>query len=399
MALNEIIKKSIEKAGLYWFIGPTYRQVKSIAWVRIKNLLQKSRDFWKFNEQELSVSSLLNGTRIELKGADNEDSLLGVGLDGVVMDECALQKQGVWDRVVRPMLVDKQGWALFISTPRGRNWFFDLFTTQDDNWQSWRHPTSINRFIPQSEIELAKGGMPARLFQQEFMAEFLDDETGVFRRIRQCICGELKEPVVGRYYVLGVDLARLVDWTVLTCIDSVTREVVAFNRFNQISWAEQKMFIQEMSRKYNNAVVFIDGTAVGDPIVEDLQTSYVPTEAIKFTNDQKDKLITQLAVAIEQRQITIPPDLQVVIDELKDYEYELTDNGRIKYSAPEGKHDDCVISLALAVWGIRTNLKEHQILRQQVDDIETDRIHRGQVVWKAGLIGDENENAYAETGY
>lgn len=340
----------------------------------MKALLKVDPD-WKYNEQELYAEHPQIGTRIELKGADNEDSLRGVGLKSAGLDECAMMKANVWPEIIRPMLADSGGRATFISTPKGRNWFFDLYMkgiTGEPNWSSWKYPTSINKYIAPDEVEQARKDMPERLFKQEFLAEFLDDETGVFKRVRQCVTGELEAPVTGRFYVIGVDLAKTVDFTVLTVIDTVTRQVVAFERFQDVSWKEQKLIIQKLAKRYNNALVIIDSHGVGDPIYEDLQNAYVSIEGFKFTNISKNQLIDQLAISIEQRLITFPP-IEVLLQELMQFEYVISDGGRIKYSAPEGKHDDCVISLALANWGIRSYLYTAQAAVRQSPQDPVDR--------------------------
>ena len=363
--LNELIKKAVTDHGLYWYIAPSYRQAKSIAWVRLKALLKPAKRFWKFNEQELYAEELNTGSRIELKGADNEESLLGVGLKGVVFDESAMIRSTVWPRIVRPMLADSQGWAIFISTPKGKNWFYDLFLMEKDNpdWKSWTYPTSINQYIPITEIEQMKTDMPEMLFSQEVMAQFLDDATGVFKGLRQCTVGELQEPVTGRYYVMGVDLAKTYDFTVLTVMDSVTRQVVAWTRCQHVSWREQKLMIQDLAFKYNNAMCLIDGTGVGDPIVEDLQSANISIEGFKFNETTKRQMVDQLSIAIERRLITFP-NIEILLNELRSFEYIIGKTGKITYSAPAGKHDDCVISLGLAVWAIRHHLKEAQVVKR-----------------------------------
>jgi hypothetical protein len=374
--INEEIKQSVEDPGLHWIVAPTYRQVKSICWVRLKSLLKVDSD-WKFNESELSAEHPKIGTRIELKGADNEESLKGVGLRSAGLDECALLKPNLWPEVIRPMLADTQGQAMFISTPKGRNWFYDLYmkgVNQEKDWQSWTHPTSINKYIQADEIAQMKLDMSERLFRQEIMAEFLDEETGVFRNVRQCIVGELKAPIEGRFYVLGADLAKTQDFTVLTVVDSVTREVVAHERFRDISWNEQKLRIQQLAKKYNNALVIIDSTGVGDPITEDLQHSNVSLyyegdkPGYKFTNESKVRLVEQLQLSIEQRLITFPR-IEALISELNEYEYTISAGGKIIYNAPEGKHDDCVISLGLANWGIRHYIHSAQVIQQQEREV------------------------------
>jgi hypothetical protein len=376
-ALNEIIRKGVTIPGRYWFVCPTYKQVKLIAWQRLKTLL-KVDALWKFNEQELHAYHPALNTSIALKGADNEDSLRGVGLDGCVLDECATLKGNVWPEVIRPMLADSQGWAMFISTPRGKNWLYDLYTKQDPDLETWHYPTAVNQYIAQEEIEQMKKDMSERLFRQEILAEFLDEESGVFRKVRTCITGKFEYPVLGRFYIMGVDLAKTQDFTVLAVFDTITRHCVAFERFQDISWTEQKVRIQQLANRYNNALCFVDASGVGDPIYEDLLTSGVSCEPFKFTNESKRQLIEQLAISIEQRLITFPA-VEELIAELDSFEYELTERGKIIYGAPEGKHDDCVIALALANWGLRQYVNQAQILQSRERDI-TDRSGRGELV-------------------
>lgn len=380
MAINEIIKKAVQKPGLYWFIAPSYKQAKAIGWRLLKHYLQNDRE-WVFNEVELRAEHPKIKTRIELKGADNEDSLRGVGVNGMVLDECATMKANVWPEILRPMLADSQGWSLFIGTPRGKNWFHEVFTNEgkDPAWKSWKHSTTVNSYIPQEEIEAAKKDMSERLFRQEFMADFVDDQFGVFRKVAQCSVSELKDPVTGRFYVMGVDLAKHQDFTVITVMDAITRELVHFDRFNDISWPEQKERIQKAARRYNNAKVIIDSTGIGDAIYDDLVNANLSIEGYKLTNQSKANLIEKLSVAIEQRLITFPK-IDSLISELQAFEYEITQEGRIKYGAPEGKHDDCVISLALANWGIRHDLYAAQILQDSNQEQFYHYINQGETM-------------------
>src|ERR1041384_8332195 len=161
------IMDSVTNPGRHWIVGPSYRQIKSIAWTRLKAVLAIDPD-WVFNEQELYAHNpnILDEsgvpTRIELKGADKEDSLVGVALKSLRMDEAALVKVDVWSRVLRPMLADYRAPAYFYSTPRGRNWLYDLYMrgiNGDEGWRSWKQPTSINRYITQEEIDESKKDM------------------------------------------------------------------------------------------------------------------------------------------------------------------------------------------------------------------------------------------------
>lgn len=403
--IQGIVMDAVTNPGRHWLVGPNYRQIKSIAWTRLKAVLDVDKD-WVFNEQELYCyndnirDSNGTPTRIELKGADKEDSLVGVALKSLRVDEAALVKNNVWSLVLRPMLADYKAQAYFYSTPRGKNWFYDLYmrgVNGDEGWKSWRQPTSINKYIPEEEIAEMKRDMTEMMFSQEVMAEFLSEETGVFKKIRQCVVGSYKQPVVGRFYVMGVDLAKTVDFTVLTVVDSVTREVVAWERFQDLAWSIQKLRVQELARKYNNALCVIDSTGVGDPVAEDLSHSGLSLwyqgekPGFKFTNDSKSQLINNLAIAIEQRRITFPFE-PVLVDELQAFEYSITDGGRIKYGAPDGKHDDAVISLALACWALKSQLVEAQML-QEINIEEKDRQGSGKLV-TSEVEGSSNFNGY-----
>ena len=389
--IQGIVMDAVTNPGRHWLVGPSYRQIKSIAWTRLKAVLDVDKD-WVFNEQELYahnpniLDSSGTPTRIELKGADKEDSLVGVALKTLRVDEAALVKNRVWSQVLRPMLADYKAPAYFYSTPRGKNWFYDLYmrgVKGDNDWKSWKQPTSINSYIKPEEIAEMKRDMTEMLFSQEVMAEFLSEETGVFKKIRQCIVGTYKAAVDGRFYVMGVDLAKMVDFTVLTVMDSVTREVVAWERFHDLSWGIQKIKIQELAQRYNNALCVIDSTGLGDPIVDDLQNAGLSIwydgekPGFKFTNDSKNRLVQNLAISLEQRRITFP-DEPILVDELNAYEYQITDGGKITYGAPDGKHDDSVISLALACWALKSQMVEAQVFINRGVLSDMDKQGRGE---------------------
>jgi hypothetical protein len=158
-----------------WYCSPTYRQSKTIVWRKLKHRLQDLKWTKKVNESELSIT-LKNGSTISLKGADNADSLRGVGLDFLVMDEFADIDPEAWYEVLRPTLADKQGKALFIGTPKGMgNWAHDLYTQELENpnqWRSFQYTTVDGGNVKPEEIEAAKQDLDERTFRQEFLATF-----------------------------------------------------------------------------------------------------------------------------------------------------------------------------------------------------------------------------------
>ena len=166
-----------------FYIAPTYRQAKMIAWKKLKNKLLNLRWVSKINETELSII-LKNGSTISLKGADGgAQNLRGVGLDAVILDEASIIDEEAWTEVLRPALADKQGWALFISTPAGMNWLKDLYDLAEefpDEWASFQFTSLEGGNIPEAEIEAARRTLDARTFAQEFEASFVNFSGRIF---------------------------------------------------------------------------------------------------------------------------------------------------------------------------------------------------------------------------
>lgn len=158
-----------------WFIAPTYRQAKNIAWTILKEIVYEYPQLIKAkNESELSIE-FINNSIIELKGADNEDSLRGVGLTKANPDEFAFMKKEAWTEVIRPALSDRKGKAMFIGTPDGFNYFYELYNkgkAEQDGFKSWFFKTIDSPFIDPQEIEAAKNELDERTFRQEYEASF-----------------------------------------------------------------------------------------------------------------------------------------------------------------------------------------------------------------------------------
>jgi hypothetical protein len=158
-----------------WYVAPSYKQAKLIVWRKLKARLQDLRWVRKTNESELSIE-LKNGSRISLKGADNEDSLRGVGLNYIILDEFADIDPEAWYEVLRPTLADTEGSAMFIGTPKGiANWSYDLYQYElefGDTWKSFQFTTIDGGNVKPAELEAARRDLDERTFRQEFLATF-----------------------------------------------------------------------------------------------------------------------------------------------------------------------------------------------------------------------------------
>lgn len=345
-----------KKNGTYWWVAPTYG-LSNKGWkVLLRDVSRNA--FEKIIYSYPKTVKLVSGSTIEFLSAHDPDSIIGEGLDGLVLDECARVSEPAWTNSLRPTLTDKLGWALRISTPIGLNWWYKehkkgqgLFVPTKKRLiryrESWEFSTASNPYIDRQEIEDARDDLPIDVFRQEFLAEFLSDASSVFRNIDKVIAGDFKKPEKGIAYYLGVDLAKKADFTVLTVLDE-NFHLCYFDRFNKIDYTYQKEKIKHVAGLYNNAIVNLDSTGVGEPIFDDLSFD-LRVKPYYFTNQSKKDLIQNLVLAFEKQIITLP-DIPVLLEELRMFVYELTKSGKIRYNAPEGFHDDCVISLALAYW-------------------------------------------------
>jgi len=190
------------------YVAPTMGQARSIIWELLHDLGRPVIKSSHVNNLEIT---LLNGRKILVRGADNPDSLRGVSLTYLVLDECAFIKDEVWQKILRASLSDRKGRALFISTPSGRNWFYDIFqlgqSGEDEEWKSWHFTTQDNETIDPKEIEAAKRTLSSFAFKQEYLSSFDTAGADVFKE-QWFKTG--KEPQYGSY-VVAIDLAGFED--------------------------------------------------------------------------------------------------------------------------------------------------------------------------------------------
>ena len=353
--VNEITKSAWENPGtVSWWVAPVYSQ----AMLGFRLVSNNFHDAIKHKSKSDKLIGLHNSSLIEFRSADNPDTLRGEGVTFMVLDEAARINRDAWEQSLRPTLSDTMGRALFVSTPKGRNWFFELYGRGlDDNfpdYESFKFPTVSNPYIDPAEVEEARMTLPSDAFRQEYEAEFLEDSAGVFRGILNCVKGEFEEPKPGHRYAIGWDIAKHTDFSVIMVIDIDTKHVVAYDRFNQIDYSLQIERLDRIAKKYN-AKVLMDSTGVGDPVLEQVKRKGIQVEGYSFTNTTKQQLIEALAVAIENEEISYPK-IDTLIHELQLYEYEITRAGNVRYNAPQGYHDDTVIALGLALQGCRLRL-------------------------------------------
>jgi hypothetical protein len=335
--VNSNIDRYVER-----YFYPVLRTVPSQYWI------------WRQQKKELE----LFGRKLDFRSADQPERIEGFGYKLILLNEAGiiLNDAYLWENAILPMTLDFNPNIIIGGTPKGKNLFFQLANKaqdrQDPKYRDWQyfHKTSYdNPFIDKADIDALAADMPEAVKQQEIFGQFLDEAAGVFRNIDACIDrgARPEPPVEGRNYCAGLDLAKHVDFTVLTVLDDTGRQVY-WRRLNQLDWPFQKQLILQVIKDYGARLV-MDSTGIGDPIFDDLREAGLDVQGYKFTNDSKKKLVEALMLAFEGRGITLLPE-PIQKNELLMFEFSRTPSGLISYAAPEGLHDDCVFALALANW-------------------------------------------------
>lgn len=350
-----------KKLSVGWVVAPTYdlaeRVYREIV-VCVAEHLRHRIITLRENDKRLVLHNLGGGTsEVRAKSADNPVSLLGEGLDWLVIDEASRLKPVIWESHLSQRLLDKRGWCLMISTPRGKGWLHALWKKgqgEDPDYESWNFPSWNNPMLDKALIDAERERLPERVFAQEYAGDFVEGAGQVFRFVREAATGEWQEPVPGKQYFAGLDLAKVADFSVLAIMNR-ERQVVHVDRFHKLDWELQVTRVKAATERYNRATALVDSTGAGEPIYENLRKAGLRVQPYGFTTKSKSDLINNLSLMLEKRLIVLPkyelcPEL---IDELEAYEYSVTDAGTIKTGAPGGQHDDAVTSLCLAAWLLR----------------------------------------------
>ncbi|MBT6821550.1 hypothetical protein HOA56_03935, partial [archaeon] len=356
LASRECMSRMIAPNQLVWIVAPTYELTRKV-FREVYWGFHKYIPHWvsKSSDSELKIE-LLNGSSVQCKSADNPVSLIGEGVNFLIIDEASRISENVWTEALRPTLTDTEGDTLLISTPHGMNWFHSMFVrgkSKDEiDYESWLFPSSANPYLKEEEIAEAKRTLPERVFRQEYLAEFQTGAGAVFRNIKNCIKGRLEQPHHTAKYVIGVDLGRLVDFTVIAVLrcEEGHFHLCFMDRFNKIDWGLQKARIKSIAKRYNDNVCVIDSTGVGDAVFDDIAKENVNAVGFKIkSNLVKNMLVEKLAIAIENEEISFP-NIPELVHELEAFSYTHSEKtGVTRYNAPSGLHDDCVIALALAL--------------------------------------------------
>jgi hypothetical protein len=364
------LRSALKPNQRIWIVSGSYELTQRVfnQLITFVAILFKNNKAYKIKMKPSPRLEFSNGSFIQCKSATEPESLLGEALDLIIIDETQTLPPLIYERYLYPTTTTTKGQIIFLGSPRGKNWFYRKYLECKGNNAGFNFPSNVNPMVTAEEWQRAMKMLPEAIFNQEYRGLFLDDAASVFRGVTKIVNEDcLEEPKETHTYLIGVDLGKFNDFTVITVLDRQTHKVVYWDRFNQINWPFQKERIKLVANKYrsNRAVskIILDSTGLGSPIGDDLKHDGMYVEEFKFTGGRsstKEQMIEKLSLFIEQQAVFIPNEM-VLIDELESYGCEITDGGYKKYSAPAGSHDDGVCSLALAVWGLYSTDKEYEI--------------------------------------
>jgi hypothetical protein len=354
LGIDRIVQPALAGFPGGWF-APNYKNLLE-AWRALQDVLAPVIASRNNAEYRLELRGGGSITMFSLDG-DVSDTVRGRAFKTVIVDEAAIVKalRSIWENAIRPTLADYRGEAWFLSTPRGMNDFKTFWDRgrdpERDDWASWQMPTSSNPHIAADEIEAARQDMTEAAFSQEFLAQFVNWEGAVFRRVLECATAERQPgPEAGHVYAIGADWGRSNDYTVFSVLDVTARAMVDLDRSNRVDYTLQRGRLQALCDRWRPSEIVAEANSIGQPIIEQLQRDGLPVKAFTTTNASKAGIIEALALALEQGSIAILND-PVLLGELQAFAAEPLPGGMLRYSAPIGQHDDCVMSLALA-WSV-----------------------------------------------
>lgn len=376
------IEAAIQGKRVFWG-APTYQNIEP-GWEECLKACWHLVDakIVQFNQSRMTAY-FPDGGRITFRSLEDPDNVRGGTSDIAIIDEMGhrqLQARAYY-QVVRPTLADTHGPFWGIGTPDGMGVFFEevqyALSGCDPDSIAWCVPTVgaeiqyddsgrgtlVRRPHP---LENDSGAvtfewlqdefrrMPERMFRSEYLAEFIDDAGGVFRRVEAAVIAGMTVNTpysTTSHYQGGVDIGRTNDYTVISIMDCTTWRQAYFERFNKIDWPLIYSRIARAADEYN-CPMYVDATAMGDHVPRELMRRGVAVVPIKFGSQSKANIIDHLASIIEQCKKPFLQDRPDQTFELRAYQYDRTPSGLLRTAAPKGEkyHDDCVTALALSCW-------------------------------------------------
>jgi hypothetical protein len=345
MLLYWLLKDSKMKGA---WISPTYNQAKKV----FEEITSACNDIiLDKNKAELSIR-LINKSDIKFLSAERYDNIRGFSFHYLIIDEGAFIRKQAMNEAILPTLSAIGKKCLMLSTPKSKNWFYEMFIKgleENDNYISFRAISTDNPYISREFIETQRQSLPTEIFKQEYLAQFSEATSDVFRGIDSvCILTNFNYNKNEKSY-FGVDTGLQSDHTVLT-IMSESGRVSSILRFRGVTFEEAGRRILAELKKYKIIGGYVETNSIGKAVYELIKPQYKNTKEFYTTQDSKTQAVRKLITDIENMSVELPSKelLPELYNELSAYTYKVSANGKLSFSHPPGYHDDCVDSLWLA---------------------------------------------------
>lgn len=329
-------------------VAPIYQQARKL----MEDLYEAIKDsgiveHTNFSNHEIKLRT---GSKIYFRSSEREDGLRGYTFNYLFMDEAAYQTEDAYNKAIQPTALVHGKKVVLFSTPRGRDWFYNMFQLGQDpeypNYASCRMEQFENPYINKEEIEGAKLTLPEAIYRAEYLGEFLEGESMVFQNFKTNTFNKYPNPK-GKVYI-GVDLGQS-DYTVAVAMDQ-SGNVIEVYRDNNKDWETMQSNILQLARKYKGTIM-IETNSMGTVIFETIKKQYPDTHPFVTSNKSKNEIVESLILAFNEKQIAIPdeglfPELH---QELEVFEMSYNPKTRnVKYAARPPFHDDIVMALCIS---------------------------------------------------
>jgi phage terminase large subunit len=345
----------------FWIVSPTYQMAKDIHWKDGFNLEIPQDWIEKKNEQDLEVV-LKNGSRISLRSADKPDRLRGVRLGGLVVDEVASMRNwnDIWQAALRPTLTDYQSPALFISTPKGYNHFYELWERgqkENKEWKSWKFSTYDNPFIPKEEIETAKKELDEDAFAQEYLAEFKKFTGLVYKNFKREV--NVIEPIELQEnwsYYRSIDFGWVNPTAVLFIAIDDKGRIIIFDFINTFADPAQMSDIEEL-RKYGLSIQPVSKTSSNN------------------TEDWTTFRIRKVSEKIQNQKLFVFKNCTNTIFEFENYQYKEVRDGAYTKEIPAKINDHLMDALSYFIVSLPERVEaEYDDFERHLNELPKDNL-------------------------
>lgn len=352
---------SINKAkSTSLWVSPVYSQINKVL-TQIMDALGDSGAIVSANKANYEIK-LVNGSMIYFRSAERADTIRGLAIDYLFIDESQDIKTSDFQKSILPTITARGKKCVLGGTPKKKNFFHDYYqmgkSNEFPNHKSYNFPSWESPYVSKEFIEEQKKSLPENIFKQEFEAIFIDDDGQVFKGLSNVLINDAwPQRTNGLNVYAGLDIGTREDYSVLTIIDEMGRVLFVW-RDRHIEYSRIIQRVVELCKQYNVRELLVESNGPGDVMYESIKKQFSRAEPLFQTNDTKSNIIRRLMTDIEDISIELPsaklfPPLS---DEMEIFEYSILPSGKIRYGHPNGFHDDTVLSLAMANWS-RVNPK------------------------------------------